>query len=115
MTARSCHPWRPDAAGAASLTMKTPPPSFPPAAKAARPLVMGEVPPAEKGRVEIYLGTIYQRSGAIERQLPADELVLGVSKRQEVTVEIPYLSVSPADAPAKSGIGDITVGTKFMF
>lgn len=84
-------------------------------AQAVPPLVMGDVPPAEKGHVEIYLGTIYEKGGAIERQIPADEFVLGISKRQELTVEVPYLSVSPAQGSTQSGIGDITVGTKFMF
>ncbi len=74
------------------------------------PLVAGDVPTAEKGHVELYVGTRYQKTGSIERQLPFTEIVYGISARQEVTFEIPYLSDS-----GQNGFGDGVLGTKYLF
>jgi len=74
------------------------------------PLVAGDVPTAEKGHVELYVGTRYQKTGSIERQLPATEIVYGISSKQEVTFEIPYLSTS-----GQNGFGDAVLGTKYLF
>lgn len=71
------------------------------------PLVAGDVPTADKGHVEWYLGSRYQKSGGIEREAPFSELVYGLSGRQEITFEIPYLFLD-----GEHGFGDAVVGTK---
>lgn len=84
-------------------------------ALAVPPLVSGDVPTAERGLAELFVGTRYLDTGGIERQLPFAELVLGVSSWQELTVEAPYLSVSRAGGGSSEGFGDALVGTKMMF
>ena len=79
------------------------------------PLVAGDVPTADKGGAELFLGTRYQRTGDRERQIPFIELVLGVSSWQELTIEAPYLSLAPAQSGGRIGFGDVVVGTKMMF
>jgi len=74
------------------------------------PLVAGDVPTAEKGHVELYVGTRYQKTGSIEMQLPSTEIVYGISSKQEVTFEIPYLLMAGQD-----GFGDGVLGTKYLF
>src|SRR5215203_556709 len=76
------------------------------------PLVSGDVPTADKRFFEWYAGVRYQESesGSVSRQLPFAELVYGISDRQEITFEIPYLSER-----GEHGFGDGVVGTKFMF
>ena len=83
-------------------------------ARAVPPLVAGDVPPADRGTLETFAGFKYQDSGAIERQVPALEFAYGISSRQEITLELPYLSVSQPGAPTRSGIGDATIGTKYV-
>ena len=79
--------------------------------QAVPPLVSGDVPTAEKGTFEWYLGTLYHRaSDSIRREILTTELVYGISDRQEVTFEMPLLSQE-----GEHGLGDITLGTKFMF
>lgn len=78
------------------FTRKTPAPP---------PLVTGDVPTAEKGLFELYSGFRYQDTGSITRQIPFSELVYGISKRQEVMVEAPYLS-----REGEHGFGDVVVG-----
>ncbi len=78
-------------------------------AGAVPPLVLGDVPTADPGDVELYLGTRYQRDAAVERQVPFTEVVLGLSGWQEITVEIPYLSQG-----GERGIGDAVLGTKLL-
>ncbi|MBI2384627.1 MAG: transporter [Elusimicrobia bacterium] len=63
---------------------------------------------------EIFLGTRYLRTSVAERQLPFIELVLGVSSWQELTLEVPYLSLSPAQGETRTGFGDAVVGTKLL-
>lgn len=84
-------------------------------AHAVPPLVASDVPTAPKGVVEVFLGTRYQKTEKIERQIPFSEIVLGISNWQEITFEIPYLSVSPSQVSQQRGIGDAIVGTKMMF
>jgi hypothetical protein len=84
-------------------------------ARAVPPLVAGDVPTADKCQVEIFLGARYQKSGTIERQIPADEFVVGISRWQELTFELPYLSVSPSQGSSRNGFGDAVIGTKAMF
>lgn len=79
------------------------------------PLVAGDVPTADKGGAELFLGTRYQRTRDRERQIPFIELVLGVSSWQELTIEAPYLSLAQAQGGGRIGFGDIVVGTKIMF
>lgn len=78
-------------------------------AGAVPPLVIGDVPTADPGVIEAYLGTRYQTDGAVERQVPFTEVVLGVSRWQELTVEMPYLSQG-----GERGIGDAVLGTKLL-
>lgn len=85
-------------------------------AHAIPPLVTGDVPTADKNHVELYVGTRYQDgSGGIERQLPFTEIVYGVSRWQELTFEIPYLSLTPSQSDPATGFGDGVLGTKIMF
>jgi hypothetical protein len=84
-------------------------------ARAVPPLVSGDVPTADKGRAEVYLGFQQREAGDIERSVPADEFVLGVSPWQEVTVELPYRSLSPSHGEPRRGPGDAVLGTKVMF
>ncbi|MEO6742129.1 MAG: transporter [Chthoniobacteraceae bacterium] len=75
------------------------------------PMVSGDVPTAEKGTFEWYVGTRYQsEGGSVNRQVPITELVYGISDRQEITFEIPYFSQQ-----GEHGFGDIVLGIKFMF
>ena len=79
-------------------------------AEAVPPLVAGDVPTADKNHVEWFIGMRYQKTGTLERQIPFTELVYGVSERQELTFEIPYLSID-----GNHGFGDAVLGTKFQF
>ena len=75
------------------------------------PLVSGDVPTADKGGFEWYVGTRYQsEGGSLNRQIPTTELVYGISDRQEITFEVPFLSQQ-----GTQGFGDIVLGTKYMF
>jgi Putative MetA-pathway of phenol degradation len=78
-------------------------------AAAVQPLVTGDVPTADKNHVEVYLGMRYQETDSIERQLPFTEIVYGLTERQEITFEIPYLSVH-----GQHGFGDAVLGTKYL-
>lgn len=78
-------------------------------AGAVPPLVLGDVPTADPGEVELYLGFRYQDDGAVERQVPFTEVVLGLTSWQEITVEAPYLS-----AGGQRGLGDAVLGTKLL-
>jgi hypothetical protein len=83
-------------------------------ARAVPPLVAGDVPPADRGTLETFAGFKYQDSGAIERQIPALEFAYGISGRQEITLELPFLSVSEPGVPTRSGLGDAAIGTKVV-
>jgi hypothetical protein len=75
------------------------------------PLVSGDVPTADKGTFEWYLGTRFQsEDGEHNVQLPTTELVYGITTRQEIMVEIQYLSED-----GEQGLGDLVIGTKFVF
>src|SRR5688572_9409175 len=73
------------------------------------PLVTGDVPTAEKGMFELYSGFRYQDTGTITRQVPFTELVYGITKRQEVMIEVPFLSRA-----GEHGFGDAVIGTKYV-
>ena len=83
-------------------------------ALAVPPLVSGDVPTADRGTLETFLGLKYQESGAIEREIPFVEWVYGLTGRQELTVEGSYLSLSEPGAPTEAGFGDVTLGTKIV-
>lgn len=74
------------------------------------PLVTGDVPTADKSHWEIFVGARYQKTGTTEWQAPFTEVVYGITARQELTLEIPYLLVGDQE-----GFGDAVVGTKFLF
>ncbi len=76
------------------------------------PLVTGDVPTADKGTFEWYVGGQYQESesGMPSRLLPFTELVYGLSDRQEITLELGGLSVDH-----HYGVNDSVVGTKYIF
>jgi Putative MetA-pathway of phenol degradation len=78
-------------------------------AAAVPPLVAGDVPTADEHHVEVYVGARYQNTDSIERQLPFTEIVYGLTERQEITIEIPYLSVD-----GQHGFGDAVLGTKYL-
>ena len=78
--------------------------------EAVPPLVAGDVPTADKNHVEWFIGMRYQKTDSIERQIPFTELVYGISERQELTFEIPYLSID-----GNHYFGDAVLGTKFQF
>jgi hypothetical protein len=73
------------------------------------PLVTGDVPIADRGQFELYVGVLYEENGTVEREIPTTEFVLGVSTWQEVTLEVPYVS-----AGGQQGFGDIVLGTKLL-
>ena len=83
-------------------------------ASAVPPLVTGDVPTADKGTMEVFLGTRYRKTEKIERQLPFEEIVLGISNWQELTFEIPYL-VNTSPQGRFQGFGDAVLGTKIQF
>ena len=78
-------------------------------AAAVPPLVAGDVPTADKNHVEMYVGARYEKTDSIERQLPFTEIVYGLTERQEVTFEIPFLSLD-----GHEGFGDAVLGTKYL-
>lgn len=78
--------------------------------EAVPPLVAGDVPTADKNHVELFIGFRFQKVDDIERQIPFTELVYGISDRQEITFEIPYLLFD-----GEYGFGDAVLGTKFQF
>jgi hypothetical protein len=78
-------------------------------ASAVPPLVIGDVPTADKGDLEVYAGVRYQKDGVGEWQVPFTEFILGVSSWQEITVEVPYILVD-----GQHGFGDLVLGTKVM-
>ena len=84
-------------------------------AHAVPPLVVGDVPTADKHHVELYVGMRCQDdSDGTERQLPSTEIVYGLSSRQELTFEMPYLSLTPNQGAPAAGFGDGVLGTKIM-
>jgi hypothetical protein len=79
--------------------------------EAVPPLVSSDVPTVEKGEFELYLGVQYESNpGSITRSLPTMELNYGISDRQELTLQLPWLSES-----GQHGIGDLVLETKYVF
>jgi hypothetical protein len=73
------------------------------------PLITGDVPTADRGTFEWYVGGLYQESGSIERNLPFTELVYGLTDRWEITAETAFVS-----AGGHYGNGDTVLGTKYV-
>ena len=74
------------------------------------PLVTGDVPTADKGTFEWYVGGLYQDSGSsISRAVPFTELVYGLTECWEVSAEAMGLSKS-----GEYGFGDMVLGTKYV-
>jgi hypothetical protein len=78
-------------------------------ASAVPPLVIGDVPTADRGILEVYVGASRVKSGGVEWAVPFTEVVVGVSSWQELTLEVPYLLEEGAH-----GFGDIVLGTKLQ-
>ncbi len=74
------------------------------------PLVTGDVPTADQGTFEWYVGGLHQDSGAsITWAAPFSELVYGITKRWEVTAESAFLIKE-----GEQGVGDTVLGTKYV-
>lgn len=74
------------------------------------PLVSDDVPPADKGQIQWYLGSQYlSGNGSIERDLLATSMSIGITDRQEISWGIPFISTG-----GEHGLGDLFVGTKYL-
>ena len=77
------------------------------------PLVSGDVPTAEHGTYELFVGYLGTDSGPVtSHQIPFWELVYGVTPRQELTIEAPLLLRDDARG-STTGVGDAVLGTKY--
>jgi hypothetical protein len=80
-------------------------------AEAVPPLVSGDVPTAEQGEIELYLGVLYEKNGgAIARKLPSIELNYGIFDGLEMSFQFPWLSEGGIH-----GGGDFVLGPKYVF
>ena len=72
---------------------------------------VGDVPPADAGVLETYIGARYQESetGRVSRLLPHTELTYGITKWWEATLEFDWISERE-----HRGWGDSIVGTKVL-
>lgn len=78
---------------------------------AAPPMQVGDVPPADRGVLETFVGVRYQKSetGRISRLLPHAELTYGITNRWEATLEFDWISERE-----HHGLGDCLAGTKIL-
>lgn len=68
------------------------------------------------GHWEINLGvSTERRPGSRSSELPLLDLNYGVGDRLQLKYEVPYLRVSEAGSPAKSGLGNSAAGVKWRF
>ena len=77
------------------------------------PLVSGDVPTADHGTYELFLGYVFKDDGVItEEEIPFWELVYGLTSVHELTIEAPLVR---RDDPAGAtiGLGDVVIGTKY--
>lgn len=74
------------------------------------PLITGDVPTADKGAFEWYVGLAYEDGGATERALPHTELVYGLATNWEISIETDFLSTQ-----GHHGFGDVGLETKYCF
>lgn len=79
------------------------------------PLVSGDVPTAEHGTYELFVGYLATDSGPVtSHQIPFWELVYGITRRQELTIEAPLVLRDDPSGSA-TGLGDAVLGTKVRF
>jgi hypothetical protein len=77
--------------------------------------VSSDVPTAGKGAYELKVGYVLEDDGAEkERELPALELICGLTERQEINVVVPFLRRAEGRSSAR-GLGDVALGTKYRF
>ena len=82
-------------------------------ARAIPPLVAGDVPTADEGLLELFVGYVLKDGGSSRtHELPFWEVVYGLTKRQELTIEAPILLLT-GDGRSILGPGDIVIGTKY--
>lgn len=82
------------------------------AGRAIPPLVSGDVPTADRGTYELFIGYVATDSGSTtEHEVPFWELVYGLTSRQELTIEAPLLLLDEANG-STSGLADVVIGTK---
>jgi hypothetical protein len=74
---------------------------------AAPPLITGDVSTATANSFELYVGSRYQKTDAIDRQVPHIELIYGLTPKWEASIETNYLSLA-----GEHGFDDTTLGTK---
>lgn len=80
---------------------------------AIKPLVSGDVPTAEKGLYEVFVGYLVTYAGsATVHEVPFWEVVYGLTQGQELTIEAPLL-VHDGSGGSTAGIGDVILGTKY--
>jgi len=79
------------------------------------PLVSGDIPTADHRTYELFLGYVLKDGGVVtEEELPFWELVYGLTRVQELTIEAPILRRDDS-AGTTTGIGDVILGTKYRF
>ena len=77
------------------------------------PLVSGDVPTADRGTYELFIGYVATDSGSTtEHEVPFWELVYGLTSRQELTIEAPLLVLDEAGG-STTGLADVVIGTKY--
>ena len=80
---------------------------------AIKPLVSGDIPTAEKGLYEVFVGYLVTDSGdATVHEVPFWEVVYGLTQPQELTIEAPIL-IRDGGTGSTGGLGDVVVGTKY--
>ena len=80
---------------------------------AIKPLVSGDVPTAEKGVCEVFIGYLVTDAGdTTVHEVPFWEVVFGLTRRQELTISDPIL-VRDSSGGSAAGVGDVTLGTKY--
>ena len=79
------------------------------------PLVSGDVPTAPDGTYELFVGYVFRESEQITvSAVPFWELVYGLTKRQELTIEWPLIRLEGPDR-STLGLSDVVLGTKVRF
>ena len=83
--------------------------------RAIPPLVSGDIPTADRGTYELFFGYVLKDGAAVtEKEIPFWELVYGLTKVQELTIEAPIVRRN-GPAGTTTGIGDVILGTKYRF
>ena len=82
-------------------------------AMAIPPLVSGDIPTANRGTYEFFVGYVLTDGGRVTvQEVPFWEVVYGLTERQELTIEGPLVH---RDDPTGTtlGFGDVVLGTKY--